>query len=70
MKTFHRPNCNRCQPFRRCNGKTPRGEVGCELFFPPPEGWQFAELLLAHPQSTYDTLNGLPFEVNLDFYLR
>ena len=69
-KRLHRPDCNRCSPFKKCNGRAPYQEVGCPHFLPPREGWQFAELLLAHPQSTHDTLVGLPFEVNLEFHLR
>jgi len=67
MKTINSPNCNRCQPKIKCSGQ-PR-EGSCKHFSPPKEGWQLAELALAHPQSLNDALSVLPFKVNLGFYL-
>ena len=64
IKVTH--DCNRCNR-SRCEGSSK---------FKPCPDWvkvdgkfTMAEVLLSHPQTTHDALTGLPFKVNLDFYL-
>ena len=61
-------NCNHCAR-NHCKG-TDICHADCSLWIDPWNKFQVAELLLAHPQSTHDTLVGLPFKTNLDFHLR
>jgi hypothetical protein len=72
VKFFGTIDCNRCSPAERCKGKTQRelDIYGCGRFRPPSEGWQLAELALAHPTSLNRALSALPFEANLNFYLK
>ena len=63
-----RPNCNRCQPTKRCKGVA--DESKCFNFRAPYDKWMLAEIALAYPASLNEALSNLPFTVNLDFYLR
>ena len=59
-------DCNRCAT--KCSGNqfTP----DCRYYMPPPEGFMLAECALSHPQSLHDALSALPFDTNLNFYLK
>ena len=63
-----RQDCNNCAN-ENCKGlpRLPKNECMSRVL--PKSGFKFAELLLAHPQSTHDTLSNLPFKANLDFFL-
>ncbi len=62
------PDCNRCAT-QQCQGKKEPKKT-CTRWLPPKEGWQLAELALAYPTSLNEALRQLPFETNLDFYLK
>jgi hypothetical protein len=66
MKFSTIPDCNRCDAPGRCKGEN----VPCPRFCSPPDKWQMAELLLEHPNSLNLALTSLPFEANLNFYLK
>ena len=61
------PDCNRCEPAKRCSGGYERG---CTNYRPPKDTWMLAEMALAYPDSLNEALSALPFKCNLDFYLR
>jgi len=60
-------SCNHCAR-KFCKGMD-EPSIDCPLWIDPWGKVQMAELLLSHPQSTHDTLIGLPFKTNLDFHL-
>lgn len=78
---YSQPNCNRCDSpcAQVCSAKiggkivARRGRRDfqkCTAYHRPSGKFMLAELALAHPQSLHDSLCRLPFEVNLDFYLK
>ncbi len=68
MKYEIGPNCNDCEPVIKCPGRG--GSQNCKSYLPRKAGWMLAELALAHPTSLNEALSALPFEVNLNFYLK
>jgi hypothetical protein len=60
-------DCNRCNT-KNCNGMT--REANCQKHSIPKEGFMLAELTLAHATSLNKALSALPFETNLEFYLK
>lgn len=66
---YQKPDCNRCEPLGgKCNGVI--NPEKCHKFCPPKNTWMLAELALAHPTSLNAALSALPFETNLEFYLK
>lgn len=60
-------DCNRCDN-SNCKGRT--DYKNCTQYLPPKDTWMLAELALAHPTSLNQALSQLPFECNLNFYLK
>lgn len=42
----------------------------CKNFKQPYDTWKLAELVLAHPTKLNEALSTLPFETNIDMYLK
>jgi hypothetical protein len=63
------PDCNRCDQGDMCNGLMNPKE-NCSRHLPPDEKWMLAEMALEHPQGIHDTFVSLPFDVNMDFYIK
>lgn len=68
MKYKEPENCNRCAA-KNCKGLsvTP---LGCAKWISPTGSFMLAELALAHATSLNEALSALPFEANLNFYLK
>lgn len=64
----HTPDCNRCNT--TCTGKNKNEELDCTDYNIPKEGFMLAELTLVHATSLNNALSALPFEANLNFYLK
>ena len=64
----HTPDCNRCSTI--CAGKGKNKNVSCVEHTVPKEGFMLAELTLVHATSLNRALSALPFEANLNFYLK
>lgn len=71
-------NCNACDK-RECDGAVVINagmrisgwdEEKCPKFRPIRPKVKLVEAAMSHPQGLYNTLNNLPFKVNLDKYLR
>lgn len=63
------PDCNNCTT--DCGGASSINDMlTCKNYARPKSGWMLTELALAYPTSLNKALRQLPFEVNLDFYLR
>jgi len=62
------PDCNRCDNV--CTGKNKNENLNCVKHTIPKEGFMLAELTLAHATSLNSALSALPFDANLNFYLR
>ena len=65
-----RPDCNRCDTRYKCPGTNLDEMETCKRFAPPEEGWTMAEILLYHPTTLNEALRKLPFDTNLNFYLK
>ncbi len=63
-----RKDCNNCSPEMPCKGRV--DSKNCFKHKLPKSGWMLAELALAHPTSLNQALSALPFECNLEFYLK
>ena len=61
-------DCNYCVPQFECKGR-PDSE-NCTRHRPPVGTFMLAELALAHPTSLNESLSRLPFDCNLEFYLK
>ena len=62
------PDCNRCNTI--CTGKGKNENLNCTGHIIPKEGFMLAELTLVHATSLNRALSALPFEANLNFYLK
>jgi len=62
------PDCNRCD--RTCTGKDKNKKMNCKRHIIPKEGFMLAELTLVHASSLNKALSALPFDANLNFYLK
>ena len=67
------PSCNRCKA--QCRGNKIKNryadlEVNCNRWVSPSGTFMLAELALAHPTSLNEALSVLPFDVNLNFFLK
>jgi len=68
MKYQEQPNCNRCAT-KMCKGMN-RPQDKCLRWTNPDGKFMLAELVLAHATSLNEALTDLPFDCNLNFYLR
>ena len=62
------PDCNRCDT--DCTGKGKNKKTNCKKHTIPKEGFMLAELTLVHATSLNKALSALPFDANLNFYLK
>ncbi len=62
------PDCNRCDT--RCTGKGKNEKTYCIKSTIPKEGFMLAELALVHATNLNKALSALPFDANLNFYLK
>ena len=68
MKYNEQPNCNRCGN-KGCNSKK-QSSKNCARWTDPTGKWMLAELALAYPSSLNRALSALPFDTNLNFFLK
>ncbi len=62
------PDCNNCQPNIKCSGRIDSQK--CKSFKPPRSGWILAEMALEYPTGLNAALSTLPYDVNLNLYLK
>lgn len=61
-------DCNRCNT--RCTGKDKNENLNCKRHTIPKDGFMLAELTLVHATNLNEALSALPFDANLNFYLK
>jgi len=62
-------DCNRCD-WNYCSKKQQKDFENCVLHTIPKEGFMLAELTLVHATNLNKALSALPFNANLNFYLK
>ena len=67
-KRRYTPDCNRCDTL--CNGKGKNRKTNCTKPTIPKEGFMLAELTLVHATNLNKALSALPFDTNLNLYLK
>lgn len=70
------PDCNRCDR-KGCDPTFVVNRIRylkknfiCKGHVQPRSGWPLVELALAHPTGLNEALSNLPFQINLNLYLR
>ncbi len=68
-REWYIPDCNRCDT--DCTGKRRKKTLSkCVKHTLPKEGFMLAELTLVHATNLNKALSALPFNANLNFYLK
>ena len=67
-KRIYTPDCNKCDT--DCTGKGKNIKTNCTKHTIPKEGFMLAELALTYATSLNKALSALPFDVNLNLYLK
>lgn len=68
MNKILKADCNRCDK-KGCRG-TVNPSIKCDAYIKPRDTFKLGELALAYPDNLNKSLSALPFETNLNFYLR